>query len=297
MNRLLAFLLLFLVPTPVLADTTELHLPFPWTEHNGGYAPDPYTVHEDAMATAMFCVCQTRDENHPCQQSVERRTRVQAALSIFVRLAEEYDLPFYARPLLAAVACGESGYNETPGCWADQECAHSCLEEQGLTKDTMTPKDWHECSTRCGGNSGCNDSGTSAGMFQIKWDGVLGKLARKNGFNLYDTESAGRFYLEQVLNAVDRDRGFDQAKRLDGDCGRLTGETRWWVALTRLARGPSVFRGGTTRVWDTRRQEVVTVTEPRLPRCTGDTKYAEWSARWAAANPNAWLPQRPLNVD
>ena len=210
-----------------------------------GVEPSPFL-----LGAALRCVCQTSPNRRTCE--AERREQVREVLRGLggVGSCVGVLLPEHLRThLLAAVACGEGGFRDRP---------------------------------TCGGAPGCNDSGTSGGMFQIKLRGAISKLyERRHGerLDVYNHREAGAWYL-QVLHEAHR--------RTLRDCPnarRMSEADAWNVTVYRVGRGPTVSPAIPARTVcapttggpvECRDLEAV----PRVPRCDAGSKYARWALRW-----------------
>lgn len=245
-----------------------------------------------AFDLAMKCVCPAGPNRDTCMENESLQGRVREAVESLTSVSAEFELPPYVQPLLVAMACGESGFQRAPTCWADKACVQDCMDRRDYHWDTLTPSEWHRCTTECGGTATCNDRGTSAGMFQFKWGGA-GRLAREQGVNLYDPASAGRFYIGWLLDMVEPSRGSDMARRLTLDCGPMSTKDRWRAAILRATQGPTKAPAREVFI---QREDGGMVSEmlPRIPRCRGVSKYAVWAERWAELAPDAWSPNGEL---
>jgi hypothetical protein len=207
-----------------------------------------------ATRLALDCVCSTHPDRPRCR--AERQADVSETVGELLEITRQYGeaIPESMRMILVAVACGESGIRSRPSC---------------------------------GGDPGCNDSGTSAGMFQIKLSRARGSLRwvyeeenpGKPPLDVYDYRQAGRFYLDRLL------WGTSRKGPVKGNCG-WRGRTRnqiWSIAAARLGRGPILY-------WT-----VPPVGErPRaVQRCTPTSKYAKLARQWWRKCPDCWTHQSP----
>ena len=213
-----------------------------------------------SVDASLKCVCSTATNRAKCMET--RREDVTKTLDELSVVAEEFkdELPGWMRlPLLAAVACGESGFRDRP---------------------------------TCGGNPKCNDSGTSGGMFQIKIRGAISKsFKKKHGrmLNVYDHVEAGRWYLQTILNAH---------KRTKGDCRKeaktWTSTEAWNTTVYRVGRGPTVSpptMASTFCGFDLSKSEYKCRQIPgrkRIPRCSPTSKYGWWALKWWKKDRSAW---------
>ncbi|MGM0577515.1 MAG: hypothetical protein ACQEXJ_17455 [Myxococcota bacterium] len=214
---------------------------------------------DDAVDLALRCNCQAHPDEERCR--AEHRERVAEAVADLLWVVDQRAdrVPDELRAILVAVACGESGFRDHPDC---------------------------------GGRPGCNDHGTSAGMFQFKRDGALANLYEElHGEPLpaHDHMEAGLFYLERLLVGVE--------EKVPAACGRMRARRAWNVAAYRLGRGPvveparpamrvcapsPVVTGGEDEVCFTR------PAKPAVQRCEPASKYARWSMKWYFEAPHAW---------
>ena len=202
-----------------------------------------------AARLALKCVCSTSPNRASCM--ADREADVTRTVGELLAITREYGdaVPKSMRLILLAVACGESGMRTRP---------------------------------TCGGDPGCNDAGTSAGMFQIKRFRGPGSLRwiyendnpGKPPLDLYDHQAVGRFYLERLIWATSR-RG-----PVKGNCG-WRGRTRkeiWNIAAVRLGRGPVLYW---TDPPDGQRRRAV-------QRCSPTSRYAKTALRWWRKCRDCW---------
>jgi len=204
-------------------------------------APPPTT----AADLALGCVCYTHPRRAECK--AERRADVTRKVSDLLKItARQGDkVPESMRLILIAVACSESGMRNRP---------------------------------TCGGRPGCNDNGTSGGMFQFK-------LSRKKPFlrwvyerdnpgkvlDVYEHKQAGEFYLSRLIWG-----GHNSVRRVCGWRGKSAAQI-WSVAAIRLGAGP-FYRDEDRK---------------RVQRCAPTSRYAALALRWYRRCPTCWKPPEP----
>tara|TARA_R110000824_G_scaffold41965_16_gene124253 strand:+ start:40 stop:678 length:639 start_codon:yes stop_codon:yes gene_type:complete len=193
-----------------------------------------------AAELALGCVCHTHPDKAKCK--AERRADVTEKASdlLAITAARQEEVPESMRLILLAVACSESGMKNRP---------------------------------TCGGRPGCNDNGTSGGMFQIKLSRKkpsLRWLYEKNNpgkvLDVYDHKAAGAFYLGRLIWGV-----HNSVRRVCGWRGKSANEI-WSIAAIRLGAGP-FYR-------DHHRK--------RVQRCAPTSRYAALALRWHRKCPTCW---------
>ena len=220
------------------------------------------TVSPDAVDVALKCVCATAPNGKKCREN--RREDVTEKMEGLESVASEFadQLPSWMRlPLLTAVACGESGFNNHP---------------------------------TCGGNPRCNDSGTSGGMFQIKIKGAISKAFKKvhgRHLNVFDHVEAGRWYLQTILNAHGRTK-----RDCRDEARRWKPVEAWNTTVYRVGRGPTVYPAVQAKVFCGFDLHSLTYKcrevegQKRIPRCSSGSKYGWWARWWWQKNEEAWAP-------
>jgi hypothetical protein len=222
--------------------------------------PDHLQAHADAVEIALGCLCQTHPNREACKDT--RRADIKETVSDLLWVVDQRhdQVPARFRPLLVAVACGEGGFSNHP---------------------------------TCGGAPGCNDGGTSGGMFQFKLRGGLQRLHQRlygEDLDVHNHLSAGLYYLDRLIYGVQRN--------VPRACGRMSLKDRWNVAAYRLGRGPMVQPSRKARIvcaadLDRSGEKVCRTipSQPAIARCDPNSRYARWSVSWYRRAPHAWTLQ------
>jgi hypothetical protein len=222
--------------------------------------PAHLQAHPDAVDIALGCLCQTHPNRKACKEARRADVAEVVADLLWVIDQRETQVPARFRPILVAVACGEGGFSNYP---------------------------------TCGGDPGCNDSGTSGGMFQFKLRGGLQRLHQRlydEPLDVHDHLQAGLYYLDRLIYGV--------RKNVPRACGHMSLKDRWNVAAYRLGRGPMVQPSRKARTvcapdLNNNGQEVCRTipSQPAIPRCDPNSRYARWSVSWYRRAPEAWSLQ------
>ncbi len=212
---------------------------------------------DKAVEIVLSCVCQTHPNKRACYE--DRRQDVAQKAKELIEVTERVPgIPDFMRPFLLAVACGEGGFRNRP---------------------------------TCGGDPGCNDTGTSGGMFQIKLKGSLSKAYERlygKTLDTHDHKEAGRYYLQRLIMGVER--------FVPGSCG-IRGRSKrevWNIAAFRLGRGPTLYWTDKSchpkLDWDGEKFAIAyTCKDPKpVPRCEASSKYAKWAVNWHRRCPDCW---------
>ncbi len=207
-----------------------------------------------AVNLALRCVCSSYPDRKACMEN--RSKDVPKKVHDLLEITREYgdQVPESMRLILLAVACGESGFRNSP---------------------------------TCGGDPGCNDAGTTGGMFQIKLSRERGSLRwtyeqqhpDRPPLDAFDHLQAGRFYLERLIWGVSR-RG--PVKRNCGWRGHSKNEI-WNIAAYRLGRGPVLY-------WEA---PVPGKRRRAVQRCAANSRYARTALNWWRRCRDCWKAKPP----
>lgn len=200
-----------------------------------------------AAELALGCVCHTHPRKAECK--AERRADVARSVEDLLEItrARGEAVPPAMRLILVAVACGESGIRDRP---------------------------------TCGGRLGCNDYGTSGGMFQIKLTRRKHSLrwlydqSHTTPLDVYDHKLAGAFYLDRLITGAMRG---GKVYRACGWRGRTVREV-WSIAAVRLGRGPILY-------W---KDTAPGAPRKAVQRCTPTSRYVAVALRWWKRCPECW---------